>query len=122
MKKKISRNYLDYIPEHNPEIRYETRKDGIVILYVEWKGFFHRIAQRFFHKPEVSDIRMDRYGSFVWLCIDGTKDVQTLSEELDRNFPKMEKSLSRLIKFLEIMHDNRLIFWKGEKTQTRKAE
>ena len=27
----------------------------------------------------------------------------------------MEKSLSRLIKFLEILHDNRLIRWKGEK-------
>ena len=27
----------------------------------------------------------------------------------------MEKALSRLIKFLEIMHDNHMIHWKGEK-------
>ena len=34
---------------------------------------------------------------------------------VDEKFPGMEKSLSRLIKFLEILHDNRLIRWKGEK-------
>ena len=115
MKKKESRNYLDYVPVRNPEIEYETGDDGIVILYVEWKGFYHRIAQRFFHRPRVSDITMDAYGSFVWEGIDGKRDVHALSQELDGRFPGMEKSLSRLIKFLEIMHDNHLIFWKGEK-------
>ena len=115
MKKKEGRNYLDYVPVKNPEIEYETRDDGIVILYVEWKGFYHRIAQRFFRKPRVSDITMDEYGSFVWKSIDGVKDVHALSKELDGRFPGMEKSLSRLIKFLEILHDNHLIYWKGEK-------
>ena len=37
-----------------------------------------------------------------------------LSKEMESEFPKMEKSLSRLIKFLEIMKDNNLIYWKGE--------
>ena len=58
---------------------------------------------------------MDELGSFVWLIIDDEKDVHQLSRELDAKFPKMEKSLSRLIKFLEILHDNHLIYWKGEK-------
>ena len=114
MKKKDSKNYLDYVPVKNPEVEYETGDDGIVTVYIEWKGFYHRIAQKFFHRPRVSDIKMDELGSFVWLAIDDEKDVHQLSIELDGKFPKMEKSLSRLIKFLEILHDNHLIYWKGE--------
>ena len=64
--------------------------------------------------PRVSDIKMDKYGSFVWHAIDDEKDVHQLSKEMESEFPKMEKSLSRLIKFLEIMKDNNLIYWKGE--------
>ena len=101
MKKKDSKNYLDYVPVKNPEVEYETGDDGIVTVYIEWK----------------SDVKLDGYGSFVWLAIDDVKDVHQLSKELDEKYPKMEKSLSRLIKFLEILHDNRLIRWKGEKTK-----
>lgn len=118
MKSKNSRNYMDYIPEKNPDIEYETDEKGIVTVYIEWKGFYNRIAQRFFRRPRVSDIKMDDYGSFVWQSIDGNKNVYLISQELDRQFPGMEKSLSRLIKFLEILHDNRLIFWKGEKKKS----
>ena len=115
MGKKISKNYLDYIPVKNPEVEYETAENGRVTVFIEWKGFYHRIAQKFFHRPRVSDIKMEELGSFVWLIIDDEKDVHQLSKELDAKFPKMEKSLSRLIKFLEILHDNHLIYWKGEK-------
>lgn len=115
MKAKQSKNYLDYIPVKNPEIQYHTDEEGVVTLEIEWKGFYHRIAQRFFHRPRVSDIKLDAYGSFVWLIIDDISDVHQLSKKLDEKFPNMEKSLSRLIKFLEILHDNHLIRWKGEK-------
>ena len=115
MKAKQSKNYLDYIPVKDPEIQYHTDEEGIVTLEIEWKGFYHRIAQRFFHRPRVSDIKLDAYGSFVWLIIDDISDVHQISKKLDEKFPGMETSLSRLIKFLEILHDNHLIRWKGEK-------
>lgn len=117
MKKKNDKNYLDYIPVKNPEIEYEADENGKVTVFIEWKGFYHRIAQKFFHRPRVSDVKLDDYGSFVWLAIDDMKDVHQLSKELDAKFPKMEKSLARLIKFLEIMRDNHLIHWKGEKVK-----
>lgn len=115
MKDKNQRNYLDFVPIKNPDIEYQTGDNGKVTVFIEWKGFYHRIAQKFFHRPRVSDIRLDDYGSFVWLAIDDNKDVHQLSKELDARFPNMEKSLSRLIKFLEILRDNHLIRWKGEK-------
>ena len=32
MKKKDIKNYLDFIPEKNPEIEYETGEDGIITV------------------------------------------------------------------------------------------
>ena len=91
MKKKDSKNYLDFIPEKNPEIEYETGEDGIITVLIEWKGFYHKLAQRFFRRP------------------------RAISKELEAEFPSMEQPLTRLIKYLEILHDNHLIYWKGEK-------
>ncbi|OKZ53754.1 MAG: pyrroloquinoline quinone biosynthesis protein [Clostridiales bacterium 41_21_two_genomes] len=99
MKKKDSKNYLDFIPEKNPEIEYETGEDGIITVLIEWKGFYHKLAQRFFRRPRVSEIKLDKLGTFVWNSIDDKKDVH----------------VTRLIKYLEILHDNHLIYWKGEK-------
>ena len=44
MKKKDSKNYLDFIPEKNPEIEYETGEDGIITVLIEWKGVYHKLA------------------------------------------------------------------------------
>ena len=98
MKKKDSKNYLDFIPEKNPEIEYETGEDGIITVLIEWKGFYHKLAQRFFRRPRVSEIKL-----------------HAISKELEAEFPSMEQPLTRLIKYLEILHDNHLIYWKGEK-------
>ena len=86
MKAKNRQNYLDFVPVKNPDIEYHTDDSGIVTLLIEWKGFYHRIAQKFFHRPRISE---------------------TLSSFF--RFPGMEKSLSRLIKFLEILRDSHLI-------------
>ena len=111
MKKKDSKNYLDFIPEKNPEIEYETGEDGIITVLIEWKGFYHKLAQRFFRRPRVSEIKLDKLGTFVWNSIDDKKDVHAISKELEAEFPSMEQPLTRLIKYLEILHDNHLIYW-----------
>ena len=106
---------MDFVPVKNPDIEYQTGEDGIVTVFIEWKGFYHRIAQKFFHRPRVSEVKLDNYGSFVWLSIDDMRYFHQLSNILDAQFPFIEKSLSRLIKFLEILRDNHLIHWIGEK-------
>ena len=74
MKKKDSKNYLDFVPEKNPEIEYEADEDGIITVLIEWKGFYHKIAQKLFRRPRVSDIRLDELGSFVWNAVDRRRD------------------------------------------------
>lgn len=113
-KKDAGKNYLDFVPVRNPSFDFTVADDGIVTIAVEWQGFYHRIAQRFFRRPRVSDIKLDAYGSFVWQAIDGEKNVYALSQELEAHFGEIDKALSRLIKFLEIMHDHKIISWKEE--------
>ena len=109
-KKKISnQNYMDFIVVKNPEIEYETNDKGQVTVMIEWRGFYHRIAQRFFKRPKVSAIKLDDYGSFLWQSINDQKTVHQLSLDLQSQFPKMEKPLARLIRFLEILKDHHLI-------------
>ena len=40
--KKNEKNYLDFIPVKNPDIEYETDENGIVTVFIEWKGFYPR--------------------------------------------------------------------------------
>ena len=117
-KQKIDKNYLDYIPVKNPDIEYETNEKGTITVFIRWEGFFNKIAQKFFHRPKISSIDLDDYGSFVWGIIDDKKDIYTLSKELDQKFPNMEKSLSRLIKFLEILKDHHLIPYSEKKSNS----
>ena len=72
-KQKIDKNYLDFIPVKNPEIKYETNDKGNITVFIRWEGFFNKIAQKFFHRPKVSSIDLDDYGSFVWNIIDDKK-------------------------------------------------
>ena len=107
-----------YIPVKNPDIDYETNEKGTITVFIRWEGFFNKIAQKFFHRPKVSSIDLDDYGSFVWGIIDDKKDIYTISQDLDQKFPNMEKSLSRLIKFLEILKDHHLITYSEKKSNS----
>ena len=93
MSKKNSKNYMDYVPVKSPGIEYETADNGRVTVFIEWKGFYHKIAQRFFHRPRVSDVKMDELGSFVWLAIDDQKMCISSPLSWEKNFPKW-KNLS----------------------------
>ena len=35
-KQKIDKNYLDFIPVKNPEIKYETNDKGNITVFIRW--------------------------------------------------------------------------------------
>lgn len=113
-KKEDKRNYLEFVPVYRPGQEFHTDSKGKVVLEKEWTGFYNRIAQKFFHRPRVSQIHLDAYGTFVWNTIDGQRNVFEISKELEKQYPNMEKGVSRLIKFLEILRDHQFIVWKED--------
>ena len=115
MKKKelISENYLERIPVRNALINWSCDADGIVTLEIENTGFFNTIAQKFFKKPKISYVHLDKTGSFVWPLIDGETDILTLGESVKKEFgDEAEPLYERLAKFFQILSSYNFINFK----------
>lgn len=116
MSKKI-KNYLDFVPIKNENIKSLEDSFGIITLEITRNGLFDKIAQKTFKVPHKSYIKLDRHGSFVWKCIDDNKSVYELSKDVKRHFwDDSEPLIERLIKFITILESNRFVkFKKGGK-------
>ena len=103
------KNYLDFVPAISKRNTWDE-ENGKVTVHMVNKGFYHAIAQKFFHTPRVSHIALDEYGSFVWLSIDGVKTVGQIAELLKSNYgDKAEPLYDRLVKYMQILYNNRFI-------------
>ncbi|MBO7289035.1 MAG: PqqD family protein [Clostridia bacterium] len=110
--KKNKANFLDFVPYHSPKITY-CEKDGIITIDMYHKGFYARIAQRIFHRPSVSHIKLDTYGSFVWKNINGQNTVGDIADIIKNEFGKdIEPLYNRLIEYMRILHNNKFICYK----------
>lgn len=107
---KEKKNFLDYVPCGNPLYTWDADEQGIVTVHVVNQGFYNRLAQKLFKRPRISHIRLDEYGSFVWQQMDGKKTVYQISGLLSDRFGKeAEPVLDRLVEYLRILHQNKLI-------------
>ena len=94
-------NYMDIVFSKNAEIQWRVKEDGFVEVDMVNKGFFNSIAQKFFHRPRVSHIALDKYGSTLWLALDGTATVNDLLAKMNEAFlAESDKMLNRLVQFL----------------------
>ena len=97
----LSANYMDIVFSKNAEILWRVKENGFVEVDMENKGFFNSVAQKFFHRPRVSHIALDKYGSTLWLALDGSATVNDLLTKMNEAFPdESDKMLNRLVQFL----------------------
>ena len=103
-KKQDDINYLDLIPKKNPELDWHTDIRGRIVLEVENKGVFHKIAQTVFGKPRVSKIHLDVNGSFIWPLIDEKRTITEIAALVKAEFgEKAEPLYPRIVKYFQIM-------------------
>ncbi len=115
MAKKKSENYLDFIPIFNPKNDWSAGEDGIVTIHMVHRGFYAAIAQKFFHTPRVSHIKLDEYGSFLWQQIDGQRTVGELAQAMKAQFGDGAEPLyDRLVKYMQILRNNQFILFRGK--------
>ena len=107
-----SPNYLDFIPTKNPKNSWSEDENGKVTVHMVHRGFYAAIAQKFFHRPIVSHIDLDEYGSFIWKRIDAEKSVGVLALELKERFGQEAEPLyERLVKYMQILYNNQFILY-----------
>lgn len=109
-KQKIDKNYLDIVFIPNPERKWSEREDGMVVIDMENKGFFHSIAQKFFHKPRVSHIALDQYGTTLWKALDGNRNLFDVIHVMEEAFPdEKDRMLDRVVTFAHTLQVNHFI-------------
>ncbi|MBE5942297.1 MAG: PqqD family protein [Lachnospiraceae bacterium] len=105
-KKQKDSNYLDFVPKRNENFSWETDESGTVVVSVEHKGFFDKIAQKYFGKPAVSQIHLEEMGSFIWPLIDGERDVMQIGKEVKEHFgEKAEPLYPRLVQYMAMLEN-----------------
>lgn len=111
--KRTDENYLEKIPVHAENLPWKKDEKGNVTLEVENKGAMNRIAQKFFKKPKISYIHLDKNGSFVWPLIDGEKNILEIGKYVEKEFGEAANPLyERLAQFFRILENNNLIYWR----------
>ena len=109
-KQKIDKNYLDIVFIPNPERKWSEREDGMVVIDMENKGFFHSIAQKFFHKPRVSHIALDQYGTTLWKALDGNRNLFDVIHVMEEAFPdEKDRMLDRVVTCAHTLQVNHFI-------------
>lgn len=109
-KRRISPNYLDSVPQRRADHPWRVKEDGMVEVDMEHKGFYPSIAQKFFHKPRVSHISLDKYGSVVWQNIDGVNNIGDIVHIMENTFPgEKERMLDRVVTYVATLQRNRFI-------------
>ena len=74
------KNYLDYIPVISEKNTWSA-EEGVVTVHMVHRGFFAFIAQKLFHRPRVSHIKLDEMGSFIFPLLDGSRTVEVIAED-----------------------------------------
>ncbi len=114
MKKKkdtAGQNFLDKIPKR-ADIRWTTDEEGIITLEIDNKGWANWIAQKFFRRPKVSYIHLDKFGSFAWSIIDGESDIYALGKKVEEHFGEEANPLyERLAQYFRILESYHFISW-----------
>ena len=111
---KKQENYLEYIPVISEKNTWSVQ-DGKVTVHMVHRGFYAWIAQKFFHRPRVSHIDLDRMGSFIFQRIDGMRTVGELALLVKAEFGQEAEPLyDRLVKYMQILRNNHFILLGGK--------
>lgn len=112
---KKKENYLDYIPAISEKNRWDVGENGVVTIHMVHRGVYAWIAQKFFHRPKVSHIDLDRMGSFIFPLIDGKRTVGDIALLVKEEFGQEAEPLyDRLVKYMQILRNNGFIRYVGK--------
>ena len=64
-KNKQQINYLDLIPVRPEKLGWHIDRRERVVLEVKNEGFFNRIAQTYFRRPQTTKVHLDVQGSYL---------------------------------------------------------
>lgn len=116
MSKKMSTNFLDFVPKKSEQHSWQYTSAGRLEIKVRHEGFFAKIAQQIFHRPQTTRLELEGLGAFIWAAIDGKKSVYALGQLVEEAYGKKAHPLyARLSLYVKTLQKLRLIEYVEEK-------
>lgn len=114
-KKVLNENYLENKPIRSANMKWTINDKFMVVLEVENKGIFNKIAQMLFKKPKISFIHLDELGSFVWNLCDGEKSIIEIGEKVEKEFAEQANPLyERLATYFQMLNEYGFVTFKKD--------
>lgn len=111
--KAVQKNYMYMIPVQSKERPWKKSENGMVVIDMENKGFYYFISQKFFKKPRISHISLDKYGTVVWQNINGENTVGDIVEIMKQEFSdEQERMLDRVVTYMATLQTHKFITMK----------
>lgn len=113
-KTKTPRNLFDLIPLRQIEFEQDDSHHVTLLIPKFRKGFLAYWLQPRLRRP-LFRIKLDDYGSFVWLRCDGVNNVRTIGEEMKSHFGEAaEPVYDRISRFLQELELSDFVGFSGE--------
>lgn len=107
---KTDSQFLTKIPVRKSDVNWYKNKDSTVTIEMINSGVFNIFFQKFLKKPKISYIHLDEIGSFLWILMDGNRDIYSLGMALEDTFGENVSPLyERLITYLNTLKSCRFI-------------
>ena len=99
---KNNEDVLNIVFKKNENIEYEVNEEGIVTILEKQDHKIQRVFRKLkFKIPMYKKVELDKYGSYIFLQIDGVKTVEELGIKLDEKYGEESHPLyERLLLFL----------------------
>lgn len=92
---------LTYVPLRNQKARYAVKTGGLVTVTVPPK----------FPWQEEKLVPLKEAPSFLWLHMDGTRNVQDLIDLFRQEYPNVKDPEPKVLKFLSTLREKGLIIY-----------
>ncbi|MEQ8169156.1 MAG: PqqD family protein [Candidatus Eremiobacterota bacterium] len=105
---------MHFKPKKSLHVKY-YRKHGKFWLEITRDTLIDRFCQKLFNVPRKSTLELDDIGNKVWALCDGEKTLGEVATYLEAEFgSRIEPALPRLMTFMKLLYNNRLITWEGK--------
>ena len=85
---------------------------GIVAVDMVRKRILDKLAKKLYVSPRVSNVKLNRFGSFVWKQMDGNRNIIAIGALVRAEFGDQAEPLyERLAKFVKMLRDNRFVIF-----------
>ncbi|HPZ10120.1 MAG TPA: PqqD family protein [Candidatus Eremiobacteraeota bacterium] len=104
-------NILNFKPVKSGYVNC-VKKKGKFFLEISRDTVIDRFCQKFFKVPGKSTLELDDIGKKVWTLCDGKRTLEEVASSLQEEFgSRIEPAIPRLVTFMKMLYQNRLITW-----------